>query len=188
MTNSFKCTVAAALAAVGISLPGVLWAQADPDKVADLLNQLATAESPAAAARVAEALRTEWSKSGSAAIDLLLRRGNDAMEAGEFETAANHFTAAIDHDPAFPEAWAARASAYYSLGLIGPALDDLRQALVLNPSHFEVLTGFAVMLEEMGRPAEALEVFRQAQAINPQDELISGAVARIERDLEGTAL
>ena len=39
-----------------------------------------------------------------------------------------------------------RAAAYYLTARAGPALDDLRQALVLNPHHWEAMQGFAVML------------------------------------------
>ena len=83
----------------------------------------------------------------SAAIDLLLRRGQDALEAGDAPAAIEHLTAAIDHAPDFAEAYAARAGAYYLTNRAGPAIDDLRQALVLNPHHWEALSGFAIVLE-----------------------------------------
>ncbi|WP_440227336.1 hypothetical protein, partial [Escherichia coli] len=82
-----------------------------------------------------------WSQSGSPAVDLLLRRGQDALEAGAPEVAVEHFTAAIDHAPAFAEGYAGRAAAYYLTGRVGPAIDDLRAALVLEPRHIAALQG-----------------------------------------------
>lgn len=183
ITHQIKCTVAALAASVWISLP----AAADQARVDDLLGQLAEAEGQQAERIVAE-LQNEWSKSGSAAMDLLLRRGQDALEAGEPVTAAEHFTAAIDHTPDFAEAYSRRAAAYYQAGLIGPALDDLRQALVLNPDNFVALRGFGVVLEELGRYDDALEVFTRVQEVYPADQDTAAAITRLELMLEGQAL
>ena len=37
-----------------------------------------------------------WSRSGSAAMDLLLKRGNDALEAEDYPTAVEHFSALVE--------------------------------------------------------------------------------------------
>jgi hypothetical protein len=62
---------------------------------------------------------TEWGKSGSAAMDLLFRRGEDAMDAGTPMLQSN-VTALVDHAPDFAEGYNGRASAYYQMGLYGP--------------------------------------------------------------------
>jgi tetratricopeptide (TPR) repeat protein len=182
--QQFKCIVAALAATWGFSLP----LAADEAKMEDLFRQLAGAETEDAGHRVEQAIIAEWSKSGSAAIDLLLSRGQEALNAGEPVVAAEHFTAAIDHDPAFAEAWHGRATAYYLSGQIGPALDDLRQVLILNPQHFGALEGFAVLLEEMERPEESLEVWRQIHAIHPTHAEANAAIARLELALGGMTL
>ena len=43
--------------------------------------------------QVERKIRLEWSKSGSAAMDLLLQRGRKAMEAEDWTAAVEHFTA-----------------------------------------------------------------------------------------------
>lgn len=156
--------------------------------MADLFTQLAEAETEDAGHRIEQVIITEWSKSGSAAIDLLLSRGQEALNAGEAVLAAEHFTAAIDHDPTFAEAWHGRATAYYLSGQIGPALDDLRQTLILNPQHFGAMEGFAIMLEEMERPEDALDVWRQIHAIHPTHAGANEAIARLELALGGRTL
>ncbi|MCB1367399.1 MAG: hypothetical protein KDK00_06540, partial [Rhodobacteraceae bacterium] len=51
--------------------------------------------------------------SGSASADLLLRRGQEALEAQEYEAAIDHLTALTDHAPEFAEGWNSRATAYF---------------------------------------------------------------------------
>jgi tetratricopeptide (TPR) repeat protein len=177
--------VVAALAAVAwFSMP----AAAEGDKVEDLFRQLAGAETADAGHRVAAAIREEWSKSGSSAIDLLLHRGEVALEAGDPVGAAEHFTAAIDHDPAFAEAWHGRATAYYLSGQIGPAISDLRQALALNPLHFGAMEGFAIILEELDRPEQAFEVWKRVAEIYPTNQAATEAIGRLELALKGQTL
>jgi tetratricopeptide (TPR) repeat protein len=182
-----KSVVAALLTVLWFSSPLVAQ-QTQDEKEADLLRQLAEAESPEAAAMIDGELRALWSRSGSAAIDLLLRRGRDALEAGQPEIAVEHFSATIDHAPDFAEAYVGRASAYYLTNRAGPAIDDLRQALVLNPNHWEALQGFAVILEEVERPDDALEVWRRVHEMHPQNAEAKAAVDRLELELQGRTL
>ncbi len=192
--------VTALLLAVGFSLPALNMAAADdlpvpdatPDaattsRVDDLLAQLLTADEGSAPLIESE-IAAEWSKSGSPAMDLLLRRGQDALEIGDPTRAVEHFTAAIDYAPDFAEAYVGRATAYYLTDDIGPALADLQRALSLNPRHFGAMKGFAIMLEELGRPADALEVYRQVLAIHPQDADVADAAGRLVKTLEGQTL
>lgn len=182
--TSFKCIVAAGLLAVGYSLP----VYADAQRLADLMGQLQGAENRRAADLVMREIVAEWSRSGSPTVDLLLKRGTDALEVGEFLAAADHLTAAIDHAPGFAEAYYQRASAYYLVGQIGPALDDLRQTLVLNPDHFGAMLTFAAILRDMDQKAEALQVLQRVLDMNPQDADLAEAVAMLERELTGRAL
>lgn len=181
-----KRIVASVLLAVWFSAP----AQAEgPDsREADLLRQLREAETADAASRVERELLNLWSLSGSATVDLLLRRGQDALEAGTPDVAVEHLTAAIDHAPDFAQGHAARAAAYYLTNRVGPAIDDLRAALVLEPDHLEALRGFAAILEELDRPEDALEIWRRVADMSPQDAAAGEAVDRLALSLEGHTL
>lgn len=153
----------------------------------DLFQRLKTADA-ASATRIEEEIWIEWSKSGSAAMDLLLQRGREAMEAGDTTAAIDHLTALVDHAPGFAEGWNARATAYYSIGQIGPSLSDIGQVLRLNPRHFGALSGLAAIFEELGRKPQALEVWRAVAAIHPHAEGVSEAIERLETALQGTSL
>ncbi|WP_172330975.1 tetratricopeptide repeat protein [Mangrovicoccus sp. HB161399] len=125
----------------------------------------------------------EWSKSGSAAMDLLLQRGREAMEAGDLDAAIDHLTALTDHAPEFAEGWNARATAFYQEGKLGLAVADIERTLALNPRHFGALSGFGMILEELGHPGRALEVYDAALAIHPHQPSVEEAIERIKREL-----
>ena len=185
---SIKSAVAALLTALCLASPLAAQQQTDEEREADLLRQLSTAEDPHAASMIEGELRSLWSRSGSAAIDLLFRRGQDALQAGKPEEAVEHFTAAIDWDPGFAEAYVGRAQAYYLTNDVGPAIDDLRQALVLNPNQWEALMGFAAVLEEVGLEEDALEVWHRVHDMHPQNPEATEAVTRLETQLQGRTL
>ena len=178
-----KYIVAAFLLAVGFSIP----AMAQETTLDQLYQELAEADAESAA-RIEQQIIAEWGKSGSAAMDLLMRRGRDALDDGAPEVAVEHFTALVDHAPEFAEGYYGRASSYYLLGLTGPALDDIRQALVLNPRHFAAIQGLALIMEELDRPRDALELYEMVLAINPQSTEVNEAKARLQLQLEGQAL
>lgn len=140
------------------------------------------------AGRIEREIWAEWSKSGSPAMDLLLKRGRDAMEAGDTAAAVEHLTALIDHAPGFAEGWNARATAYFQAGQYGPSVADIAQTLRLNPRHFGALSGFGLILEQTGREAEALEVYRAALAIHPHLTSVEEAVERLEAKAAGQDL
>jgi len=130
----------------------------------------------------------EWSKSGSAAMDLLLQRGRDAIDAGDFDTAIAHLTALTDHAPDFAEGYNARATAYFRSGRYGPALADIRRTLALNPQHFGAMIGLGTIMEDVGRPKLALRAYHAAFAIQPHDPDLKDAIGRLEQQLSGVTL
>ena len=179
----YKCTVAAFLAAVMYSLP----AGAQDASAEQLLDELLNAE-PAQAERIATRLINEWSKSGSPAMDLLLKRGRDALELSDHDAAIEHFQALTDHAPEFAEGWHALALAYYHSERYGPALDAIERALALNPQHFGAMRGLAAIMEQVGAPELAYKAYQKVLEINPQDAEVQQAVDRLGPLVSGTAL
>ena len=126
--------------AAALLLAGQVFAASDP--LDNLYAELADPDNPEWQRAQADILR-EWSKSGSASMDLLLKRGREAMEAGDLTAAIEHLTA---------------------------------------------LTGLGMILEELGRDAAAMEVYRASLAIHPHQDNIKQALERLERKTSGTAL
>lgn len=137
---------------------------------------------------IEEKIWQEWSKSGSAAMDLLLERGRQALQDGDPRRAVEHLSALIDHAPDFAEGYNARATAYFNMGRYGESLDDLRMALALNPRHFGALTGLATILDELGYEAQALDVWQRVRQINPNQENLAGHIQDLERRVRGSTL
>ena len=143
---------------------------------------------PTGAQEIENRIWQEWSKSGSAAMDLLLERGREALQEGELDVAIEHFSALVDHAPEFAEGYNARATAYFQEGEYGLALEDIRQTLARNPRHFGAMSGLAMILEEIGEEEGALEAWRAVEALNPARPGVREAIERLERRVEGVTL
>lgn len=164
---------------------GAAWSQAaDPDTLMERLRAPDLQNWEAVERRIYDA----WSKSGSAAADLLLDRGRQALEDEDYVAAIEHLTALTDHAPDFAEGWHARATAFYLSDRYGPSLSDLRMALALNPQHFGAMAGVGRILMELGETEAALTAYQAAHAIHPQRPDISEAIERLEQDLGGQTL
>ncbi|MGR3615752.1 MAG: tetratricopeptide repeat protein [Paracoccaceae bacterium] len=153
----------------------------------ELLSALAVADREEALGLDRE-LQALWAKSGSASMDLLLRRGRDAQERGDLHEAIEHLTALTDHAPDFAEGWHARAAAYFEIGLYGPALADLERALHLNPRNYNAIFGLGAMFEQFEDAPRAYDAYSRAQAIHPHHEEVTTALERLKPLVEGKEL
>ncbi|MFB2532370.1 tetratricopeptide repeat protein [Paracoccus sp. p4-l81] len=161
-------------------------ARAD-DQLAALYAELADPANPGWSRAESDILRA-WSQSGSAAMDLLLKRGEAALDQGDTAQAIQHLTALTDHAPDFAGGWAARAAAFYLAGQPGPAIDDAAQALRLEPHHFAVLTLLGTIFDEMGETDRAVAAFDASLAIHPHQQEAIDARARLRQVRDGIAL
>lgn len=159
----------------------------DAAKVDELFDQLAQADA-ANAGVIEQTLFAELSRSGSDAMDLLLERGREALEAGDSQLAIEHFTALIDHAPEFAEGYNARATAYYHFGLLGAAMADIGTTLTFEPRHFGAMSGMALILEELGQPENALKILQSVKTIYPHMAGLDQRIERLELALTGAAL
>lgn len=132
--------------------------------------------------QVAEArVLAAWSRSGSAAVDALLARGKRHLEAGETQAAIADLTVVTELAPDFAEGWNQRAIAYFVAGQVGPSLQDIGQALRLNPRNFVALAGLGTILSDTDRQDEAMAALRASLAINPHQEAVERTLKMVER-------
>ncbi len=171
---------------VAVCLCGPAGAQ-DADKIQSLLEGLRTAPAEQAD-NLRRDLEREWSRSGSAAMDLLLKRGREALAVEDYTTAIEHLTALTDHAPQFAEGFHARATAFYRADLYGPALDDLETTLALNPDNYNAIFGLGVLFEELGDSRRAAELFRRVLALNPHHENAEKALEQLRSEGIGRTL
>lgn len=181
---TLKCAVTAFLTSLALATP---LAAADDVELEALFEGLKTAD-PAAAAQIENRILEIWSQSGSSSMDLLLDRGREALVEGDTTLAIRHFTALIDHAPDFAEGYNGRATAYFQSGRYGLSLEDIHRTITLNPRHFGAMSGLALILEEFGRPDDALAAWREVEKLNPNGEGIADAMLRLERRVDGHEL
>lgn len=181
--TNLKRIVAAVSLTVMISLP----VSAQPADEATLLSELAQAE-PDAALRIDRELQAIWGKTGSSSMDLLMRRGREALEDGDTKKAIEHLTALTDHAPGFAQGWHLRAQAFYAADLFGPAVADLERALSLNPNNYNAIFGLGAILERFGDPNRAYEAYSRVKSMHPHHEDVDSALERLESQVDGTTL
>lgn len=162
-------------------------AAAEGQSVETLLSDLAQADAEAAIA-IDRELQAIWRKSGSASMDLMLRRGADALERGDAALALEHLSALVDHAPEFAAGWFKRAEAFYTLQKFGPAVADLEQALALNPKDYNALFALGTLFEHLQLPDKAFEAYTRAKAIHPHHEEVISALERLTPQVQGQEL
>ena len=96
------------------------------------LKNADAADAPALEAKI----RQEWSKSGSAAADLLLSRAKIAIDAGDQKAAMGHLTALTDHAPEFAEGWNLSAVTLLNMGKNRPRFGRSRTHLGAGATPF----------------------------------------------------
>ncbi|RKF15413.1 hypothetical protein D6850_08205 [Roseovarius spongiae] len=179
---NLNTTVAALAALLLFSLPA---AALDQGKLDKLYGELGHADADAAQ-RIAADIQLEQSKSGSPSMDLLLKRGRDAIETGDTGAAIEHLTALVDHAPGFADGWHARAIAYARAELYGPALGDLERALALNPRHFDAIASLGALLHEVGYDDLARAAYARVLDIHPHFEDVALMLESLDAETGGS--
>jgi tetratricopeptide (TPR) repeat protein len=86
-----------------------------------------------------------------------------------FETALDHYKAALDMDPKFSGALNNMAVIYYELGDIDMAVKMVKDALKADPRSLDGYLNLGTFYKVMGRKGEAIENFRIAHDKAPDD-------------------
>ncbi|MFD0857645.1 tetratricopeptide repeat protein [Roseovarius aquimarinus] len=157
------------------------------ERLDSMYEALQTAE-PEEARRIGREIRLELSKSGSPAMNLLLKRGRDAMSANDMGLAIEILSALTDHAPEFAEGWHARSVAFARAGMPGAAIGDLERALALDPRNFAAIYSLGALLEQIGQPVLALEAYGRVAEIHPHFDDTEANIARISADTRGADL
>lgn len=131
-----------------------------------------------------QALWLLWSRSGDAAVDALMARGVEEMQAGDHLAAIAIFTEVVKRKPEFAEGWNKRATVYYLAGQYRRSAADCDEVLKRNPRHFGALSGLGQIWFQLGDYETSLAWFRRALDVNPNLEGVQLNIEGIERLLE----
>ncbi|OAI50628.1 hypothetical protein AYO46_09795 [Betaproteobacteria bacterium SCGC AG-212-J23] len=134
---------------------------------APLLHERLRDESGLVRSYAEQGLWLLWSRSGEAAIDALMAKGAEEMEADRLDDAVKTFSEVIRRKPDFAEGWNKRATAYYLAADFQRSLHDCDEVLKRNPKHFGALSGAGQIHYALENYELALVWFRRALEVNP---------------------
>ncbi len=157
--------------------------QSDP-RLNALFRELHRTEDPDKAAFLEAGIWHVWYWHADPAVRDLMSEGVKALTAERYPEAIGLFSRLVEKAPDYAEAWNRRATTYYLMGRYQAALADIKQVLELEPRHFGALSGRGLCLRDLGRPAEAVQAFRQALAIDPHLEEVQLEIIRLEAQME----
>ena len=111
--------------------------------------------------------------------------GHRLMEAREYELALRAYLRAAGEQGMTAEVLSSLGSANLRLGRLGQAEDMLRRAVEVDPEFVPAWNNLGVVLMEQGEWGEAMQVFRQAYALDSGQsdsirENLRLAIARLE--------
>lgn len=134
---------------------------------APLLQQRLRDESSLVRAYAEQGLWLLWSRSGDAAVDALMARGVEEMQAERLAESIRTFSEVIRRKPDFAEGWNKRATAYFLAEQFERSLADCDEVLKRNPGHFGALSGAGQIHFALENYELALAWFRRALEVNP---------------------
>jgi len=166
---------------------------ADPEqgrrKVLDeLFERLAKAQDAVEARGVSGAIERVWMHSGSDTADLLMGRAMQAFQRKDYALSQELLNAVVEIEPDWAEAWNKRATVRYLADDAMGSMQDIARVLKLEPRHFGALSGMGFILQRSGFDKGALEAFRKALEISPQQEEIRRLVEKLTLSVEGQGI
>lgn len=153
-----------------------------------LFARLADAQNETQAGLVAEEIWALWTRSGSASVDFTLRRAATAQARGEARKARAFFDRVTQLEPGFAEGWARSGRLALDERDFSLAVGDSLRALRIEPRHYYALWTLGSVLERLGQPENALEVYREALALYPLLEGVEARVKTLEAQVNGGVL
>ena len=133
----------------------------------NLFFQLKRERNEQAAARIADAIRAEWQRSGSATVDFLMQRAVNAMKGGKYDAALDFLDEVTVLAPGFAEGWNRRATVHYLRQDYARSMIDVERTLRLEPRHFGALAGMAAIFKTHGNKQAALDAFERVLDVYP---------------------
>ena len=162
--------------------------QTDP-RLPDLFDSLKTAPDAASAQATAGRIWRIWSENpDNQLLTQTLNEGVVQMNAGRLHEAERLFTAVIEADPDFAEAWNKRATLYFLMGAYDLSKQDIAQTIAREPMHFGALSGLGLVETHIGNYDAALKAYEQAAAIHPFIDGYEDIVSALKKLVKGTAL
>lgn len=167
-SGPLRCAPGVLLIVAMIALaPSPLRADQDDPALDPLFERLTAVEQRAEGERVTRRIWVLWREIDDPELATAMEQGIVAMRAGRHGYAERRFSAVIEAEPGYAEAWNKRATVRYMRGRYAEAAADIRRTLALEPRHFGALAGLGLVYMQLERYRAAIESFERALEINP---------------------
>ena len=153
-----------------------------------LFSDLKRERNVAAAERIANFIREEWTRSGSASIDLLMQWSGKAMGEKRYDVALDFLDQVTLLAPDFAEGWNRRATVHYMMGAYSKSMADIEHALRLEPRHFGALSGMAAIFKTYDMKQSAMDAFQRVLDVYPMLRSAQDEVADLAEELAGEGI
>ncbi len=161
---------------------------AKPDRLDALFGELKRERNERAAQRIAQRIREEWNRSGSASIDLMMQWSQKAMEEQKFDIALDFLDQVVTLDPSYAEGWNRRATVHFMMQSFGKSMSDIDRTLRLEPRHFGALAGMAQIMKQRGNKQLALNAWQRVLDIYPMMRSAQNEVSTLSEELAGEGI
>ena len=116
--------------------------------------------------------------------DLHLRKAAVNMELKQWQYAVDEYALILQREPKNPAALFYRAYANTHLRRFDLSRNDLNDLLAIVPTHFEGRLSLSVVLQQLGRKQEALDMLNQTIQLHQDSAVAYAARANLERQLK----
>lgn len=153
-----------------------------------LFEQLAEASDAESSRPVVARIQRIWMTSGSATVDLLMRRSALAIKGKQLGLALDLADMVVRFAPDYAEGYNRRATIHYLNGDFGAAIRDIERTLALEPRHWGAMSGLGIILRRLDRDDEALVTFEEVLKLNPHAQNARKAVEDLGRKAAGQGI
>lgn len=157
-------------------------------RIDGLFSELKRARNEASAQRISQRIRHEWTKSGSATIDLLMARASKAVEAKKHDVALDFLDEIVTLAPGYAEGWNMRATVHFAREDYGRSMADIDRVLRLEPRHFGALAGMAAILNMTGRKQAAVGVYERMLDVYPMMRDAQTELGKLADEMAGQGI
>ena len=154
----------------------------------ELFAELARTRSPAEARLIEGRIWSEWMRSGSATVDLMMAWAARSAGSDAQGVALDYLDQVILMVPDYAEAWNRRATLHFMRGDYDLSIRDIEETLAREPRHFGALAGLGQIMVRQDRPRLARDAFARVLAVYPANRNAQEALERLEDELTGEPL
>ena len=153
-----------------------------------LFSELKRERNEKAAERIAGRIWEEWSRSGSASIDLMMGWSKTAMDNKKFDVALDFLDQVVTMEPTYAEGWNRRATVHFMMQNYAKTMSDINHTLQIEPRHFGALSGMGQIMKNTGREELALRAWERVLDIYPMMRSAQNEVATLSEELAGEGI